>query len=171
VLFVGRLQARKRLDALLHICAKLPQDLQPQVVIVGDGPERRTLEKLADNVYPSTEFRGSLFGRELDKAFNQADLFVLPGTGGLAVQEAMAHALPVIVAQGDGSQGDLVTPENGWLLPPGDDEALRSALVGALRDAKRLRQMGAASFRKVQETFNLENMVACFIEALSEASG
>ena len=42
--------------------------------------------------------------------FAGADLFVLPGTGGLAVQEAMSYALPVIVAKGDGTQEDLVRP-------------------------------------------------------------
>ncbi len=170
-LFVGRLQARKRVDALLRACAQLPQNLQPKLMIVGDGSERKNLEAVASNQYPQAEFRGALFGADLEQAFNEADIFVLPGTGGLAVQQAMAHALPVIVAQGDGSQHDLVGPENGWPVPPGDDEALRSALAGALRDAVRLRKMGAASFRKVQESFNLENMVARFIEAIQEVGG
>ena len=49
---------------------------------------------------------------------------MLPGTGGLAVQQAMAHGLPVIVAQGDGTQDDLVRPENGWQIPPDDLAAL-----------------------------------------------
>ena len=44
VLFVGRLQARKRIDNLLQACAALPETLRPRVLIVGDGPARREFE-------------------------------------------------------------------------------------------------------------------------------
>ncbi len=53
-------------------------------------------------------FRAPNMGRNLDSYFSSADLFVLPGTGGLAVQEAMSHGLPVIMGQGDGTNDDLV---------------------------------------------------------------
>lgn len=171
VLYVGRLQARKRLDALILACANLPANLQPQLVIVGDGPERASLETLARQLYPSTQFRGALFGEQLDSVFDEADFFVLPGTGGLAVQQAMAHALPVMVAEGDGSQRDLVTPASGWRLPPSDDAALRSAIQNALSDPTALRSKGRESFRLVQEKFNLENMVAAFVDALNKVTG
>jgi glycosyltransferase involved in cell wall biosynthesis len=167
VLYVGRLQARKRLDALLRACAALPAQLQPRLVLVGDGPQRATLEVLAGQVYPRAEFTGALFGTELDAQFDAADLFVLPGTGGLAVQQAMAHGLPVIVAEGDGSQTDLVQADNGWLLPPGDEAALQAALAAALADPAGLRKKGEVSFKRVQDTYNLENMVAAFVDALN----
>jgi glycosyltransferase involved in cell wall biosynthesis len=170
VLYVGRLQARKRLDALIRACAQLPRELQPKLVFVGDGPERESLERLASGLYPQAQFRGALFGKDLDDEFANAHLFVLPGTGGLAVQQAMAHALPVIVAEGDGSQRDLVSSANGWLLPPGDDAALLSVLREALRDPARLQSMGAESFRLVQTKFNLEAMVAAFVEALNKVA-
>jgi glycosyltransferase involved in cell wall biosynthesis len=105
LLFVGRLQARKRIDALLRACAELGTN--PRLLIVGDGPERAALESLAKEIYPSAEFVGAKHGAELKPYFEQADLFVLPGTGGLAVQEAMSYGLPVIVAKGDGTQDDL----------------------------------------------------------------
>jgi glycosyltransferase involved in cell wall biosynthesis len=78
----------------------------------------------------------------------------------------MAHGLPVMVAQGDGTQDDLVRPENGWQLPPGDLGALTAALHAALSDLPRLRDMGAESYRIVAEEINLEAMVAAFVEAL-----
>jgi glycosyltransferase involved in cell wall biosynthesis len=169
-LYVGRLQARKRLDALMRACAALPAALQPNLVIVGEGPAYEELEKLARQLYPQTEFTGTLFGASLDERFNQADLFVLPGTGGLAVQQAMAHALPVIVAEGDGSQGDLVDSSNGWLVQAGDEAALQVALAAALSNPAKLRKMGQASFQRVQSEFNLENMVAQFVAALNAVS-
>ena len=114
VLFVGRLQPRKRVDLLIKACAELPDTLQPKLTIVGDGPAREQLQILASQIYPNAEFVGAKFGSELESFFIKADLFVLPGTGGLAIQQAMAHGLPIIVAHGDGTQDDLVR-DRKWL--------------------------------------------------------
>jgi glycosyltransferase involved in cell wall biosynthesis len=171
ILFVGRLQARKRLDALLHACAVLSkragqENIQPHLVIVGDGPERTTLEELAKSIYPAAEFTGAKFGPELVPYFSAADLFVLPGTGGLAVQEAMAFGLPVIMGKGDGTNDDLVRPTNGWQLSC--PENLQVVLHEALSDIPRLRAMGVESYRIVLEEINLERMVEIFIRAVNQ---
>lgn len=166
VLFVGRLQSRKRVDLLLRACAEMPVP-KPKLMIVGDGPERGVLESLAKQVYPSAEFIGVKRGEELRPYFTVADLFVLPGTGGLAVQEAMSYGLPVIVAKGDGTQDDLVREGNGWQIPPEDYDALVSAMRLALSDVRRLREMGEESYRIVNEEINLERMVEVFVQALN----
>jgi len=166
VLFVGRLQARKRLDLLLQACASLPEEIQPELIVVGDGPAMGEFQALAQSIYPRARFLGAQQGAELQASFAAADLFVLPGTGGLAVQEAMAHALPVIVAEGDGTQEDLVRPANGWLVPPGELQPLADALQQALSDASRLRKMGLESYRIVAEEANLERMVEVFVTAV-----
>jgi len=177
VLFVGRLQARKRIDILLHACAVLPESLQPRLVIVGDGqiiPKGygvSSLQSLAQQIYSPTEFTGAKHGLELDSYFAAADIFALPGTGGLAVQQAMTHGLPVIVAKGDGTQDDLVRPENGWLVPPGDQETFTQTLRDALSDIPRLRRKGAESYRIVAEEINLEAMVGMFVDAVGAVSG
>jgi glycosyltransferase involved in cell wall biosynthesis len=167
LLFVGRLQSRKRLDLLLQACAALPDHLQPQLTVVGDGPARAQFEHLAHQIYPLTEFTGTKQGPELEPYFSRADLFVLPGSGGLAVQQAMAHGLPVIVARGDGTQDDLVRDENGWQVPPDDLPALTSLLKLALSDPALLRRMGEASFRIVAEEINIESMVSVFIRVFN----
>jgi glycosyltransferase involved in cell wall biosynthesis len=169
ILFVGRLQARKRVDALLRACAEMPEP-KPRLVIVGDGPEREDLEQVARRVYASAQFIGARHGDELKPYFAGADLFVLPGTGGLAVQEAMSHGLPVIVAKGDGTQDDLVRAGNGWQVPPGDYDVLVSTMKAALADVGRLRAMGKESFRIVSEEINLEKMVEAFVRALNSVS-
>jgi glycosyltransferase involved in cell wall biosynthesis len=170
ILFVGRLQARKRIDSLLRACAQL--EAKPRLVIVGEGTEREKLEILAKEVYPSAEFVGARHGAELKPYFTEADLFVLPGTGGLAVQEAMSYGLPVIVAQGDGTQDDLVRRENGWQIPPpsGDFGALLSTIKDALSDVARLRRMGEESYRIVKEEINIEKMVETFVQALKSVT-
>ncbi|OGO32763.1 MAG: hypothetical protein A2Z03_10645 [Chloroflexi bacterium RBG_16_56_8] len=169
ILFVGRLQARKRIDFLLRACAVM--ESRPRLVIVGDGPERQKAELLARQVYPTAEFIGAKHGAELKPYFMQADLFVLPGTGGLAIQEAMSYGLPVIVAKGDGTQDDLVRETNGWQVPPNDFEALVGALRLALSDVKQLREMGKESYRIIAQEINLENMVETFVRALNSLNG
>jgi glycosyltransferase involved in cell wall biosynthesis len=166
VLFVGRLQARKRLDNLLHACAALPLEIQPRLLVVGDGPERPSLETLAASIYPHAEFVGAHNGAALEPFYAAADLFVLPGTGGLAVQQAMAHGLPVLVARGDGTQDDLVRAENGWQILPDDVPGLADKLKVAFSNVTRLRAMGEASYRIVADEINLEQMVAVFVDAV-----
>ena len=165
ILFVGRLQARKRVDALLHACAGM--ESKPRLVIVGDGPEKETLKALSPEIFPAAEFIGARHGEELAPFFREADLFVLPGTGGLAVQEAMSYGLPIIVAQGDGTQDDLVRTENGWQIPPDDYDALVRAMKDALSNVARLRRMGKASYRIVKEEINIEKMAEVFVTALN----
>jgi len=169
ILFVGRLQARKRIDYLLRACAELKQNIR--LVIIGDGPERNTLQSLAKEIYPSAAFVGPKHGTELKSYFAEADLFILPGTGGLAVQEAMSYGLPVIVAQGDGTQDDLVRKGNGWQIPPDDYDALVSTMKNALSDVARLRRMGEESYRIVKEEINIEKMVETFVTALNSLTG
>jgi glycosyltransferase involved in cell wall biosynthesis len=170
ILFVGRLQSRKRVDNLLQACAALPNDLQPQLIIIGDGPGRGEFENLAHQIYSKTEFVGAKYGADLEVYFAKADLFVLPGTGGLAIQQAMAHGLPIIVARGDGTQDDLVRDENGWQIPADDPLALTNILRQALSDPLKLRKMGDASFRIVSEEINVDQMVKVFIEVLNKVS-
>ena len=166
VLYVGRLQKRKRLDLLMRACAEQPESLRPRLWIVGDGPIRAELEKTAAEVYPETEFFGALYGDELTARFDRADLFCLPGTGGLALQQAMASALPLIAAEADGTQADLVRPENGVQVKPDDLEELSCTMTRLLSDPAALRKMGTESFRIVRDEINLEAMAEKFAEAI-----
>ena len=168
LIFVGRLQARKRLDVLLEACRQLGSS--PELWIVGAGPAEASLRSLAADLYPPTVFWGAKHGADLIPLLEQADVFVLPGSGGLAVQQAMAHGLPVIVAEGDGTQGDLVTPENGWLIPPGQLHGLLDALRQAEGQRAQLRKMGQISHHLVQTKANIEAMADVFIAVMQSGT-
>jgi glycosyltransferase involved in cell wall biosynthesis len=170
VLFVGRLQERKKVDNLILACEMLPPSLQPRLVIIGDGPARSDLEALAKLHYPVTEFPGSVHGGDLAPWYTGADLFVLPGTGGLALQEAMAYGLPVVAGIGDGTQADLVRPSNGWQLTDDTPAALTGVLGKALSDIGHLRGLGEASYHIVRDEINIERMVEVFLMAIEQAS-
>jgi glycosyltransferase involved in cell wall biosynthesis len=165
VLFVGRLQARKRVDLLLRACSKV--NPAPELWIVGEGPAREELTKLAEQVCPQAHFAGAKHGPELERYFTTADVFVLPGTGGLAMQEAMYYGLPVIIAKGDGTQRDLVSEQNGWLLERTTVETFAQALQEAVSHPDRLISMGRESQRVVIEKANIDIMADIFTQALN----
>jgi len=163
VLYVGRLVPQKRVDLLLQACGALSP--APRLVIVGDGPDRSRLEALARQVCPAAQFRGTQLGQEREAAYLEAELFVLPGTGGLALQQAMSSGLPLVSGRGDGTQADLVTPANGWILEREEPAELAAVLRQALADPQRLRRMGEESFRLARERFNIEAMADAFVRA------
>jgi len=169
VLFVGRLQERKRVDDLIRACAKIPCQFKPELWVIGEGPVKSSLENLASQIFPNTRFFGALFGDELASKFLKADLFVLPGTGGLAIQQAMSYGLPIIVARGDGTQNDLVRPTNGWQISPNNVDELVQTMITALSNPLELQNKGIESYRIVSEEINIENMVSVFIQAIQHA--
>jgi phosphatidylinositol alpha 1,6-mannosyltransferase len=143
--FVGRLAPEKHVERL----RALGDDIQ--TVIVGDGVDRRKLEKLM----PAAIFTGALYGAELARAYASLDVFVHTGeheTFCQAVQEALASGVPV-VAPNAGGPRDLVTPaRTGLLLPVDEFEAQLPAAVKHLVQA-RPRYSTAARRSVVQRTW------------------
>lgn len=167
ICYVGRLQARKRVDRLIKACAAVHASTPLQLWIIGDGPEYSSLINLAKEILPTTQFFGAVHGEGVGELLKKADLFVLPGTGGLAVQEAMSYALPVIVGEADGTQSNLVQDRNGWLLPDDSVESLAQVIIAALADPAGLRLKGEHSFAVVKQEVNLERMAEVFLQALA----
>jgi glycosyltransferase involved in cell wall biosynthesis len=125
VLFVGALQRTKDVDRLILAFAKV-SGYRPgaHLVIVGDGPDRERLERLAAGVgcVASSTFTGEVV-QDIAEYFQLGSVFVLPGLGGLAISEAMAHSLPVICGRGDGCEVDLVDhEESGFRFEPGGEK-------------------------------------------------
>lgn len=110
--FVGRLAPEKHVERLVALA--LRGDVQ--LVVVGDGVDRKKLE----SVLPSAIFTGALYGRDLAAAYASMDVFVHPGeheTFCQAVQEAMASGLPVIAPDAGGPRDLVVHGRTGLLLP------------------------------------------------------
>jgi glycosyltransferase involved in cell wall biosynthesis len=167
ILYVGRLQERKNIDHLIKACAAISSKGERiALIIVGDGPERENLQQLASRIFPQTKFPGEIHGEAVRPYFEQADLFVLPGTGGLAVQEALSYGLPVIVAEADGTQSNMVRPENGWVIPPDSPKELVKALAQAILMRENLEVMGRVSHEIASKEVNINQMVNVFSKAV-----
>jgi phosphatidylinositol alpha 1,6-mannosyltransferase len=138
--YVGRLAAEKRVDLLAETC-RLPG---VRVVVIGDGPERRDLER----TLPGAVFLGARQGEQLARLYASLDIFAHTGpyeTFGQTVQEALASGLPV-VAPAAGGPVDLVDPGiTGILVPPGDGAAIADAVASLTADSERRQAYGRAA--------------------------
>ena len=126
--FVGRLAPEKRVE-LLAAVDRLPG---VALVVVGDGPRRRALER----ALPEARFTGQLTGEDLGTAMASLDLLVHPGadeTFCQVVQEALCAGVPVI-APASGGPLDLVRHGSNGQLWAGEDPDVLAAQVAALAD-------------------------------------
>lgn len=103
-LFVGKLTQSKKVDVLINSAKELDK-LGCCVVIIGDGPVKYELEQIctSNNVF----FLGKI-EEDVDAYFQAADIFIMPGTGGMALLQAAYNGLPVITGLADGIGPDIV---------------------------------------------------------------
>jgi glycosyltransferase involved in cell wall biosynthesis len=161
VVTVGRLVAWKGIDRLMRTVASLPA---VRLIIVGDGPEMASLKRLAGDLELGERviFTGQVSPKEVRQHLCASDFFVLNSTyEGLPhiVLEAMEAGIPVI-ATDVGGTGEIVQHEvNGLLIPPRDDEALRSSIVRLLHNSDECIRFVNAGYDTIAEHFQWETLV------------
>lgn len=182
ILFVGRLVERKGVPVLVDALAELRRTVDARVVVIGDGPERATIEQRATErgVRDVVELRGQVSDDALRGAYGEADVFVLPAivdsrgdTEGLGVVllEAMNFGLPVVGSSVGGILDIVVPEESGLLVPPGDASALARALQRLLSDPALARRLGAAGRDRVRTEFSWAAIVERWIAVYRELGG
>ena len=162
VLFVGGTaivtdNVRKGLPDLLGIVSRLVAEVpEAKVRIAGPSSGDTWKEYLSPNSAERVEFVGSLSQEEIRGLYRTAAVFVLPSHAeGMpnTILEAMAHGLP-IVATTVGSIPEVVEHEvGGYLLPPGDQEQLLTALIKVLKDPQAALKMGEHNRSVVREHY------------------
>jgi glycosyltransferase involved in cell wall biosynthesis len=177
LLFVGRLVERKGVDDLLRAFAIIrPRFPQARLSIVGDGPERNTLVKLAEQLQlsDSVDFRGTRVEAELDQEYARCTALVLPSKDvatdmaneglGLALIEASMHAKPLIGTRHGGILEIVKQDENGILVPPGDPASLAEAMAEILTNEDQAREMGKRGFQMAKSRFSWERATNVLLE-------
>lgn len=170
--FVGTLTAEKNVENLVEAHRRLQnRGRETTLVVAGSGPLADELQYHASEV-PHLRFTGRISDEELAKHLLVADLFVMPGHGGLAVQQAMTFGLPVVTVPLDGTEQDLIeTGQNGYVVPSDDVEALAEAVETVLElDDEERRRMGRRSRAIVDETVNIDRMIDGFRGAIAAAA-
>lgn len=123
LLHVGRLAAEKNVELALQAFRNASR-FEPRVrmVVVGDGPRRRALER----AFPQAHFVGMQAGAALAAHYASADLFLFPSqseTFGNVTLEALASGVPVIAFNLAAASEYVVDRVNGRVVPPGNDAA------------------------------------------------
>jgi glycosyltransferase involved in cell wall biosynthesis len=177
VLYVGRLTEEKRVPDLLRAFARIWHHApppKPTLAIIGDGIARDRLSELARETAPGApiNFLGEIRDvREICPFFLLAHVFVLPGSGGLAVYHALAHGLPTVATHADGTERDLITDgETGFLCEPGDVESLAARASEILNAPDRKwRAMSEACRRRIEERAHITRLLGAFRDAITTA--
>ena len=162
---VARLDPVKDLPTLLS-AVRHATDRSADVilVVVGDGPERATLESTVAALGLATSVTFLGHRDDARRWLNAADVYVCSSVSegiSLTILEGMSAGLPVI-ATGVGGTPEIVDATGGVLVPARDPAALGAAIVALARDPGRRQQLGAAARARVLESFTLDRMVASY---------
>ena len=162
ILYAGRLAYEKNLFDLVDAFRRLNdrgedtgaqgsagagEGMQPQLVLVGDGPARADLERALGKGQRAT-FTGYLTGEALATAYASADIFAFPSTTetfGQVVMEAMASGLPVVGYDAEGVRDTVQHRETGLLAPSRNIDAFTTGLRTLLNAPEQRQRMGLAA--------------------------
>jgi len=161
---VGRLHEQKGLGWLLE-AARLVVSEWPEVrfLVVGEGPERKELLRLRDRAGLEEYVRFLGFRPDVPQILADSDVFVLPSLWeGLAIAllEAMAAGLPVVVTDVEGVREVVTDGETGLVVPPADAGALSSALGRLLSDPGLRKRLARAGRERVIRHFGWGKVVS-----------
>ena len=159
LIFVGGFVRRKACYIGLRAAAPLLRNGAAHFTLIGDGPERCSLEQLAKSleIEKAVTFCGWLGHAEVLKRLRSADVVVLPaireGGGGVVFEALASGAVPLILDWG--GPGDIVHPEVGYKVPPSNEEEVILQMERILSDlvanrdlVYRLRQQGLSYARE-----------------------
>lgn len=163
VLFVGRLVYYKGCEILIDAISRIDADL----VLVGEGPQRAELEKLAGdlNIQHRVHFLGRVSDSELASLYKACEVFVLPSTlptecFGLVQVEAMLNGKPVINTNlPTGVPWVSIHGQTGLTVEPGDTDGLAGALSKLLSEDDLRRELGRNALTRAKSKFTLTQHV------------
>lgn len=173
ILFVGRLIEWKGAKYLIE-AVKLLDPEKFELHIAGDGPERENLEKVApENVI----FHGYQTGENLEKLYENADIFVLPSivddagyTEGLGtvLLEAANFSIPSIGSNVGGIPDIIINRKTGLLVPQKDPTSLAEAVKTLAGDPVLCRELTENAQKHLKENFSWEIITEKFFDIYSK---
>jgi N-acetyl-alpha-D-glucosaminyl L-malate synthase BshA len=166
----------KRISAVIEVFALVRARMPAKLVLVGDGPERRRIERLVREAGLASDVQ---FAGEQPDALpwlSIADLFLLPSAQesfGLSALEAMACGVPIIASLVGGLPEVVTEGVTGYLRAPNDTEGMATAALGLLKDRARRDAMGRAAAEDVRRRFQQDTVVPVYERLYEEviASG
>lgn len=175
ILFVGRHVERKGVNVLIDAFRLIHKEIPHNVVIVGDGPERKRWEGMSQDYGLSNriKFTGWVSTEDLHNYYRTCSFFVLPAiydkhgdTEGLGVVmiEAMGYSKPVIASNVGGITDVVINGYNGILVKDNDPEQLARAIKELIQDNELARKLGVNAKKSIDERFNWDKIISKLIE-------
>ena len=165
ILFVGAVLAEKRIEVILQALDIMSRK-DAVLVLVGDGEHLPVIRQLCagrDDVV----LTGSIV-EGVGPYFDAAEMYVLPGTGGLGINEAMAHRLPIVSGFADGSADDLVVDGgNGFRLRESTPQELAEKMAAILDDPELAQRMGERSREMITGKFAFREFINRIVTELT----
>jgi phosphatidylinositol alpha-mannosyltransferase len=179
VLYVGRLEPRKGVEHLIRAMARIHRQApDATLAIVGDGSERTRLTHLSHELGVPVHFAGRVTDEALPAYLQAADVVCSPALGGesfgVVLLEAMACAKPIVASRIAGYEALVGRSECAALVPPGDVDALATALLALLESAacrRALGERGAALVRDYEWAVIAARLVSIYRRVLQETTG
>lgn len=178
VLFVGRLVEKKGCEYLIRAMGKVQATIpEVELVIVGDGPLRPTLERLADGLLRRYRFLGVQSPESVRAWMNRASVFSVPSITaesgdsegfGLVFAEAQAMGTPVASFFSGGIPEAVAHGETGLLAPERDWEALAADILLLFSNEVLWRRLSEAGQRRVRDLFDLHRQTGLLEEIYSQ---
>jgi glycosyltransferase involved in cell wall biosynthesis len=132
-LYVGSLSPEKNVGLAIDAVSSLPE---VQLLVIGDGPERGRLERLAQDRRADVRFLGSMLDPTV--GLTAADALVLPsrteGMSGVLLEAAMC-GLPAVVTDVGAAREVVVDGRSGVVVPPDDEHAFADGMRSVLSSA------------------------------------
>lgn len=154
----GRLDAWKRFDLAIRAAASAGAKHESfHFLVVGRGPERRSLERLARDLGLKTSLSFLDWQDDLTDAMSSIDILLHPTPGehfGRVYIEAMACGKPVVAVDSGGAREIVLSEQTGILVPPNDPGALAEALVRLGANETLCQSMGQAGRRRAETLFD-----------------
>lgn len=172
IVAVGRLVRLKGFDILIRAVARLPESLDVRLLVVGDGVERKGLERLIAEL--DVGHRVTMLGMRANpwQFMARAKVLAVPSRTEAfpsVIGEAFALSVPVVATRCSEGVADYLDHGGcGLLVPPEDVHALAAALERILRDHALRDRLAAAGKRRV-EAFDLPRTVRRYEELVTEA--
>jgi glycosyltransferase involved in cell wall biosynthesis len=176
LLFVGRLVDHiKRVSAIIQSFAGLATRYSDvDLLIAGTGDDREKLKKLADEIAPGrVRFLGWVSDPPALRAlFNAAECLLLPSTREgfpCVIAEAMACGAPVLGSAVGGVPEMVVEGETGWLVPPGDDAALRDRMAFVLDNREAVAALRPHARRMAEQRVSPARVIAALHDCFTNS--
>ena len=160
---IGTLNEQKGMQYLIQAMPKVLREFpDSELIIIGQGPYKTELEKLAKKMKLSSKIKLTGFVKDVYDELQHVDVYVQPSVSesfGLAILQAMSMGLPIVATNTGGIPEVVTSGKTGILVEAKKPEVLANGLLELIRDHKKAQKMGKLGAEDASIKFNLKDMI------------